>query len=109
MAETYRIRFRVKPSQRHRFLALLEPVLDAMRHEKTFVRASLHVDPEDENRFELHETWTDRRDVLEVQLNRPYRAEWHAALDGLLEEPRDVASVPKRMQTSRRSTKPSVK
>lgn len=91
MSETYTITFDVKPDRRERFLALLNPVLDAMRHEATFVRASLHVDPENPNRFALHETWTDRNDVLNVQLNRPYRADWHAALDDLLERPRDIA------------------
>ena len=90
MSETYVITFQVRPSERDRFLALLNPVLDAMRHEATFVRASLHVDPQDENRFQLHETWTDRQDVLEVQLNRPYRDAWHAALDELLERPREI-------------------
>lgn len=73
MSETYVITFQVRPDQRERFRALLDPVLDAMRHEATFEGASLHVDPDDENRFQLHETWKDRQDVLEVQLTRPYR------------------------------------
>ena len=91
VTETYVITFQVKPSEREKFTALLAPVLDAMRHETTFERASLHVDPEDANRFQLHETWKDRRDVLEVQLRRPYRTAWHAALDDLLERPREIA------------------
>lgn len=90
MSETYIITFQVRPDQRDRFRALLDPVLDAMRHEATFESASLHVDPDDENRFQLHETWKDRQDVLEVQLKRPYRSEWHAALDEILERPREV-------------------
>jgi len=90
MSETYVITFQVRPDRRDRFRALLDPVLDAMRHEATFESASLHVDPDDENRFQLHETWKDRQDVLEVQLKRPYRSEWHAALDGILEQPREV-------------------
>lgn len=90
MSETYVITFQVRPDQRDRFKALLNPVLDAMRHEATFERASLHVDPGDENRFQLHETWKDRQDVLEVQLKRPYRSEWHATLDVLLERPREI-------------------
>ncbi|MBL8906160.1 MAG: antibiotic biosynthesis monooxygenase [Rhizobiales bacterium] len=92
MSETYVITFRVRPAQRARFLALLNPVLDKMRHERTFRYAALHVDLDDENRFQLHETWTDRQDVLEVQLKRPYRQAWHAALDKLLECPRDIQS-----------------
>lgn len=61
MSETYVITFHVRPAQRTRFLALLNSVLDNMRDESTFLHAALHVDPEDENRFELHETWSDRR------------------------------------------------
>lgn len=90
MSETYVITFHVKPDQRQRFRALLEPVLEAMRHEVTFVRGALHVDPDHPDRFQLHETWADRDDVLNVQLNRPYREAWHAALVDLLERPREI-------------------
>lgn len=90
MRETYVITFHVKPDRIDRFHMLLEPVLDAMRHEATFVHAALHFDPEQPNVFQLHETWTDRADVLNVQLHRPYRAAWHAALDDLLEAPREI-------------------
>ena len=90
MSETYVITFHLRPGQRGRFESLLNPVLDAMRQETTFERASLHVDPNDPNRFQLHETWKDRRDVLDVQLQRPYRSEWHAALEELLEQPREI-------------------
>lgn len=90
MSETYVITFQVRRGQRKRFRTLLEPVLDAMRHEATFVRAALHVDAENPDLFQLHETWTNRDDVVNVQLNRPYRAAWHAALEDLLERPRDI-------------------
>ena len=89
--ETYVITFHVKPERVDRFHALLNPVLDAMRHEQTFVRATLHVDPERPNVFQLHETWTDRDDVLTVQLDRPYRRAWHAGLHDILAEPRHIA------------------
>lgn len=41
----------VKPGAEARFLELLGPVLDAMRHEATFVNAILHRDPENPSRF----------------------------------------------------------
>jgi len=85
--ETYVITFHVLPEQ----VGLLDPVLDAMRHEQTFVRYTLHVGPERSNVFQLHETWTDRADVLKVQLNRPYRAAFHENIDALLVEPRHIA------------------
>ena len=51
MHTTYLIGFQVRPGQRERFLELLNALLDAMRHEKTFVNATLHRDGENENRF----------------------------------------------------------
>lgn len=90
MSVIYIVGFKVAPGQRTRFLQLLEPVLDAMRHEATFETATLSVDPDDDHHFMLHEGWADHQDVLDVQLLRPYRAEWHAALDSLLIEPRRI-------------------
>jgi quinol monooxygenase YgiN len=91
MSVTYLIEFAVVPAERGRFLALLNGVLDAMRTEDMFVDATLHVDPDNANRFLLHETWRDHQDVLEVQLKRPYREAWHAALPALLDRPRAIS------------------
>lgn len=91
MSVTYVIRFDVEPSQRERFLALLNGVLDAMRHEAGFVNAALHADPADPCAFLLYETWADHQEVLQVQLKRPYRQAWHVALDEVLRKPRDIS------------------
>ncbi len=91
MSVTYVIEFHVRPEQRDRFLELLNGVLDAMRDEAMFVEATFHADPDDPNHFLLHETWQDHQDVLEVQLQRPYREAWHAALPDLLARPRAVS------------------
>ncbi len=91
MPVTYLIKFEVVPEQRDRFLVLLNDLLDAMRSEPMFHRAILHQNPESANRFMLYETWESHEDVLEVQLNRPYREAWHRALPELLSQPRDVS------------------
>ena len=91
MPVTYLIKFDVVPEQRDRFLELLNGVLDAMRSEPMFHRASLHQDAESENRFMLCETWESHDDVLEVQLARAYREAWHQALPELLATPRDIS------------------
>ena len=91
MSVTYLIEFDVKPTERERFLSLLNGVLDAMRHEAMFVNAALHADPENHTRFLLHETWQSHEDVLTVQLARPYREEWHAALPDLLAAERKIS------------------
>ena len=90
MPVTYLIRFDVRPERRERFLELLGGVLDAMREEPMFHQAVLHRDPQSETSFMLHETWESHDDVLAVQLNRPYRREWHEALPDLLRAPRDI-------------------
>ena len=103
MSVTYIIGFDVFPKERERFLNLLNGVLEAMRREANFHRAFLHSDPQNENRFLLYETWESHDDVLTVQLQRPYRNAWHAALPDLLNSPRDVtiweplAEIPKRL------------
>lgn len=91
MSVTYLIEFDVKPTERERFLSLLNGVLDAMRHEAMFVNAALHADPENDTRFLLHETWQSHEDVLTVQLACPYREEWHAALPDLLAAERKIS------------------
>jgi quinol monooxygenase YgiN len=92
MPMTFVIRFKVVPEERERFLSLLEGVLDSMRDEPMFHEAVLHRDPENENHFMLYETWEDLDDVVNVQLERPYRRAWHAALPEILAEPRDISS-----------------
>lgn len=91
MPVTFTIRFTVVPEERERFLGLLTGVLDAMRDEPMFHEAILHEDPENENHFMLYETWEDLDDVVNVQLTRPYRQTWHAALPEILAEERDIS------------------
>ena len=80
----------VRPECVEEFLRLLTPVLNAMRHEASFVSAVLHQDREDPTRFMIYETWTDLNDVAQVQVKREYRREYEARLPELLREPRRV-------------------
>lgn len=91
MPVTYSIRFEVVSSERERFLALLDGVLDAMRREPMFHHANLFEDPDDPHRLLLIETWEDHDDVVAVQMNRPYREAFHAALPEVLAAPREIA------------------
>jgi autoinducer 2-degrading protein len=90
MPVTYVIKFTVVPARRDEFLERLHYVLDTMQHEPMYHAAALHRDPGSENTFLLTETWESHEDVLNVQLHRPYRAAWHAALPHLLEAPREI-------------------
>ena len=80
----------VKPGCEAEFLDLLTPVLDAMRHEATFINAALHRDPEDPSRFMIYETWADPEELVQVQLKRDYRKAYEARLPELLREPRHI-------------------
>ena len=91
MSVTYVIDFNVRPGCTERFRTLIDKVLDSMRHEANFRNAALHQDPDDPHHFLLYESWADHQDVLEVQLERPYRAEWHAALPEILSKPRGIS------------------
>ena len=90
MPVTYVIEFCVRPERRSHFKELLRGVLEAMSEESMFLDARLSVDPEDPDRFLLHETWQDHDDVLAVQLRRSYRDLWHAELPDLLAEERRI-------------------
>ena len=77
-----------KPETCEEFLRLLSPVLDAMRHEPTFISAVLHRSPDNPSSFMLYEVWADRDDLVNVQMKRDYRAAYEARLPDLLREPR---------------------
>lgn len=91
MAVTYVIEFDVREGKRESFLKLLGDVLSNMKHEETYRAATLHESADHPRRFLLVETWADHQEVLDVQLHRPYRREWHAALPELLEGPRRIS------------------
>ena len=80
----------VKPGCEAEFLRLVRPVLDAMRHETTFINTVLHQDPEDPTRFMLYETWADHDDLVTVQATRDYRRAYEARLSEILLEPRQI-------------------
>jgi len=89
-AVTFVITLLLKPGCERAFLDLLAPVLDAMRHEPTFIDAVLHRDPENPQRFMLYETWAGLEDVVQVQMHRDYRQAYWDRLPALLAEERKV-------------------
>ncbi|MHC2580332.1 autoinducer 2-degrading protein [Bradyrhizobium diazoefficiens] len=90
MPVSYAIEFQVVPGKREEFLERLCEVLDAMKVETTYCEAVLHQDPTSENHFMLYETWDNHDDVVNVQLNRPYRHAWHDALPRILANERKI-------------------
>lgn len=89
---SFLVEFRLRAGCEEEFLELLTPVLDAMRHERTFINAVLHRDPEEPTRFMLYETWSDLDDVVHVQIPRDYRKVFWDRLPALLAEPRRIGT-----------------
>ena len=80
----------IKPGAEAEYLEILQPVLDATRHEPTFLGTTVHRAADDPGLFILYETWRDRADFFAVQRHRPYRAEHESRLTGLLRSPRTM-------------------
>lgn len=78
----------VKAGFEDEYIELVTPVLDAMRHERTFINTTLNRDPEDKGRFMLYETWLDKDDFFTVQMSRSYRRTYEARLPEILRTPR---------------------
>jgi quinol monooxygenase YgiN len=84
------VSLRLQPGAQPEALRLLRPVLDAMRHEPSFINCVLHRDPEDPTQLMLYETWADLDDLRTVQMRRPYRTAYEARLPALLAAPREA-------------------
>lgn len=97
----YTVYFHVRHGCEQEFVEIITPVMDAMRHEATFVNAVLHAHPEDSTRFMLYETWSDADDVEQVQLHRSYRQPFWSRLPHILASPREVQTWSKQRADSR--------
>lgn len=100
---TYIVEFDLKPGREEAFRKALDPVLDEMRGEESFLYAALSRDAENPNRFVLFESWSDHDDVINVQLRRPYRDAMNSALEDVLAAPRAL-SVLQPLRTDSRNT-----
>ena len=86
----FTVTLHVKPGREAEFLDLLMPVLDAMRHEPSFINAVLHRSPDDPTLFMIYETWADLDELMQVQIPRDYRQAYIAALPDVLRQERGV-------------------
>jgi len=80
----------VKPGCEDEYRRCIEPVLDAMRHEPTFINTILHQDDNDPTRFMLYETWEDRCEFFAIQMKKSYRTKYENRLPVLLRAPREI-------------------
>lgn len=81
---------RVKPGYQEEYRRWVEPVLDAMRHEPSFMNTILHQAADDVCCFMLYETWRDRDEFFNVQMKKSYRSEYERVLPSLLSVAREI-------------------
>ncbi|WP_203217927.1 putative quinol monooxygenase [Nocardia terpenica] len=67
------VKFEIKEGCEAEWLRLVQEVLDAMRHEKTFISTSMCAHPSEPGTFMLFEVWEDRDEFFAVQTKREYR------------------------------------
>jgi quinol monooxygenase YgiN len=85
------VNFDVRPGREQEFRGVLDPLLDTMRAESRFVNYFLLQHETVPNRFVIYETWLGTpEEFLKIEMPRPYRQEYEAAVQGVLAKPREV-------------------
>ncbi len=75
------VRFRVKATSRTLLVEKLVEVFETIRHEDTFVNATLHEDIEDPEKLLVYEVWQESRESFMLnQFPKPYRAAFERAI-----------------------------
>lgn len=85
------VKLHVKPDCVQAWRQAFEEIVEAMSKEKTFVACYSHQDAKDSNVFTLYERWAEPsvEAFLKNQM-KPYRIEYDAKLERLLQGPREV-------------------
>jgi quinol monooxygenase YgiN len=85
------VHFDVKPRKEREFRKVLDPLLDTMSRETRFVNYFLLQHENEISRFVIYETWLGTAEEFQtVEMPRPYRQEYEAAVAGVLAKPREV-------------------
>jgi len=84
------VKLYVKPDQIEAWKAAVTIVIEEMAKEEAFISCHLHQDAHDDKLFTLYERWAEPsvEAFLRKQM-KPYRIEYEAKLDNLLQRPRE--------------------
>lgn len=84
------VKLHVKPDRVEEWKQAFQSVAEEMSRESAFVSCYLHQDASDSALFTLYERWAEPsvEAFLKNQM-KPYRVEYDARLDGLLQRPRE--------------------
>lgn len=69
------------------WMQLVGRVIDAMKHEKTFISTSMCAHPSQQGKFMLFEVWEDRDEFFTTQVHRDYRRALMERLPELIRSP----------------------
>lgn len=85
------VKLHVKPERIREWRRAFQEIAEAMSQEAAFVSGYLHQDAQDKNLFALYERWAEPsvEAFLENKM-KPYRVEYDAKLQGLLQRPREA-------------------
>jgi quinol monooxygenase YgiN len=85
------VNFDAKPGREQEFRGVLDPLLDTMSREAAFVNYFLLQHGTVPNRFTIYETWLGTpEEFVKIEMPRPYRQEYEAAVESILAKPRVV-------------------
>jgi quinol monooxygenase YgiN len=85
------VSFYIKADKEPEFRNILDPLLDRMSLEPRFVNYFLLQHEKDPNRFTIYETWLGTpEEFLAVEIPRPYRQEYEAAVGSVLAKSREM-------------------
>lgn len=80
-------KFDVKEECEAEWLQGVQEVIDAMRHEASFISTSICAHPSEPGKFMLFEVWKSREQFFETELNREYRRSLTERMSTLLRSP----------------------
>lgn len=80
-------RFDVKEGCEAEWIQLVQEVIEAMKHEKTFISTSMCAHRTEPGKFMLYEVWEDRDEFYTTQVKREYRHSLMERLPALLRSP----------------------
>lgn len=85
------VKLHVKPQHVDEWREAFHTIVEQMRREEAFVSCYLHQDASDETLFSLYERWAEPsvEAFLKHQM-KPYRVEYDAKVERLLQRPREA-------------------
>lgn len=85
------VKLQVKPDRIDEWRRAFDTILGHMSKEDAFVSCYLHQDASDDTAFTLYERWAEPSvEAFLANQAKPYRREYDAMLDSLLQRPREA-------------------